>query len=96
MSALRSPGQLRRKTGRSGAAALRHGDVAGGQTGELVVKDDAGNAEHSRQIARELIGNDKVNFIGVGLTASALAVEPIVTAAKIPEVVMISALSTIT
>jgi branched-chain amino acid transport system substrate-binding protein len=82
-------------------AALRlymrqHGDVAGGRKIELIVKDDAGIPENSKRIAQELIGHGGVSFICVGLTASAIAVEPIATAEKIPEIVMISAMSMLT
>jgi branched-chain amino acid transport system substrate-binding protein len=51
----------------------QHGNVAGGKTVELIVKDDGGNVENSKRIAQELIDHDNIDFIGVGLTASALA-----------------------
>jgi branched-chain amino acid transport system substrate-binding protein len=74
----------------------QHGDVAGGRKIELIVKDDAGNAENSRQIAQELMRNEKVSFLGVGLTASAIAIGPIATGEKIPQIVLISAMSMLT
>jgi branched-chain amino acid transport system substrate-binding protein len=82
-------------------AALRlymqqHGDVAGGRKLELIIKDDAGIAENAKKIAQNLIDNDRVSVVGVGLTASALAIEPIATAKRIPQIAIISGMSTLT
>src|SRR3982074_3618796 len=45
------------------------GDTVAGKKIELVVKDDAGNAETTKRLAQELVVNDKVAFFaGFGLT----------------------------
>jgi len=73
-----------------------HGTVVAGKKIEFIVKDDGGSAENSKRIAQELLVNDKASFIGAGLTPSALAIAPIATQAKVPEVVMISGTSIVT
>jgi branched-chain amino acid transport system substrate-binding protein len=74
----------------------QHGDTVTGKTVELIVKDDAGVPDNARRLAQDLIANDKVNFLGAGLTASAMAMAPIATQAKIPTVVMASGSSVVT
>jgi branched-chain amino acid transport system substrate-binding protein len=75
----------------------QHGDTVAGKKVEVIVKDDAANPETSKRLAQELIVNDKVNFVvGFGVTPAALAVAPLATEAKIPEVVMAAGTSIIT
>ncbi len=75
----------------------QNGDKAGGKTIQLIVKDDDGVADATKRIAQELIVNDKVGVIaGFGLTPLALAAAPVATQAKVPEIVMAAATSTIT
>jgi len=89
-------------TGRQIEAATRlymqqKGDMAGGKKIQLIVKDDTGVADLTKRLAQELIVNDKVGVIaGFGLTPLALAAAPLATQAKVPEVVMAAATSTIT
>ena len=89
-------------TGRQMAAGARlymelHGDKIADKKIELVVKDDTGNPDVTKRIAQELVVNDKVAVLaGFGLTPGALAVAPIATEAKIPEIVMMAATSIIT
>jgi branched-chain amino acid transport system substrate-binding protein len=74
-----------------------HGDTVNGRKIELIVKDDGGIPDQSRRIAQELVVNDKVNVLaGMGLTPIALAIAPIATQSKTPEVVMLAATSIIT
>src|SRR5262245_58078305 len=74
-----------------------HGDTVAGKKIELIVKDDAAVPDNSKRIAQELVVNDKANvLIGMGLTPIALAVAPIATAAKVPEVVTLAGTSIIT
>jgi branched-chain amino acid transport system substrate-binding protein len=83
----------------SGAAQLymaRHGDAFAGKKIEFTVKDDAGAADNAKRLAQDLIDTDKVNFLGVGLTPSAIAMAPLATQAKIPTLVMASAASSVT
>src|SRR5215217_3276289 len=89
-------------TGRQIEAAAKlyvqqNGDMVAGKKIEIVVKDDAGVADTTKRLAQELIVNDKVGVIaGFGLTPLALAPAPLATQAKVPEIVMAAATSTIT
>jgi branched-chain amino acid transport system substrate-binding protein len=74
----------------------QHGDTVTGKKVELIVKDDASVPDNAERLAQELIVNDKVNFLGAGLTPSAIAMAPIATQAKIPTVVMASGASAVT
>lgn len=89
-------------TGRQIEAAAKlymaeHGTEVAGREIELVVKDDAGVADTTKRLAQELIVRDKVAVIaGFGLTPLALAAAPLATRAKVPEIVMAAATSSIT
>ena len=89
-------------TGRQIAAAAKlymelNGAVVAGKKIELVIKDDATVPETTKRVAQELIVNGKVKFIaGFGITPSALAVAPLATQAKVPEIVMAAGTSIIT
>jgi branched-chain amino acid transport system substrate-binding protein len=75
----------------------QHGNTVAGKNIQLIVKDDGGIADNSKRLAQELIVNEKVDFLaGFGLTPAALAVAPLATEAKIPEVVMGAGTSIIT
>ncbi len=74
----------------------QHGDTVAGKKIELIVKDDAGVPDNAKRLAEELIVNDKVNFLGAGLTPSAMAMAPIATQAKVPTVVMAAGASAVT
>jgi branched-chain amino acid transport system substrate-binding protein len=71
----------------------QHGDVVAGRRVEVIVKDDASVPDTAKRIAQDLIVNDKVAFLGVGVTPAALSIAPLVTEAKIPTVVMLSGAS---
>jgi branched-chain amino acid transport system substrate-binding protein len=89
-------------TGRQIEAAARlfmqqNGASVAGKTIELILKDDTGTPDVSKRLAQELIVNDKVAFVaGFGLTPIALAVAPLATQAKVPEIVMAAGTATIT
>jgi branched-chain amino acid transport system substrate-binding protein len=89
-------------TGVQIAAAIRlymaqHGDTVAGKKIQVIIKDDGAVAENSKRLAQELIVQDGVNFVvGFGVTPAALAVAPLATEAKIPEVVMAAGTSIIT
>jgi branched-chain amino acid transport system substrate-binding protein len=89
-------------TGVQISAAIRlymaqNGDTVAGKKIQLIVKDDGAVAENSKRLAQDLIVNEKVNFVaGFGVTPTALAVAPLATEAKIPEVVMAAGTSIIT
>jgi branched-chain amino acid transport system substrate-binding protein len=75
----------------------QHGTTVAGRKIEVILKDDAGTPDTTRRLAQELVVNDKVNILaGFGLTPLALATVPIATEAKVPELVMAAATSSIT
>jgi branched-chain amino acid transport system substrate-binding protein len=71
----------------------QHGDVVAGRKIQLIVHDDGGVADNARRLVQEMIVNDKVNVIGIGITPTALAIGPLVTEAKMPTLVMSSGAS---
>jgi branched-chain amino acid transport system substrate-binding protein len=87
--------------GKQIAAAARlyvqqHGPLVVGKKIELIFKDDGGVPDNSKRLAQELIVNEKVSILGVGLTPSALAIAPLATEGKIATVVMVSGTSIVT
>jgi len=73
-----------------------HGDTVAGKKIELIIKDDSGVPDVAKRVAQELLVNDKVRFLGGGLTPSAFAMAPLATESKVPEVVVISGTSAVT
>ena len=74
-----------------------HGDAVAGKTISLIVKDDTGAPDVTKRLAQELISNDGAKaLMGFGLTPLALAVAPVATEAKIPEIVTAAATAMIT
>jgi branched-chain amino acid transport system substrate-binding protein len=74
-----------------------HGASVAGKQIALIVKDDGGAADVTKRLAQELIGNDKAKaLMGFGLTPLALAVAPVATEAKVPEIVTAAATAMIT
>jgi branched-chain amino acid transport system substrate-binding protein len=87
--------------GKQVAAAARlyvqqHGPMVAGRKIELIFRDDGGVPDNSKRLAQELIVNDRVSVLGVGLTPSALAIAPLATEGKIATVVMVSGTSIVT
>jgi branched-chain amino acid transport system substrate-binding protein len=75
----------------------QHGDTVAGKKIEVIIKDDGALPDNSKRLAQELIVKDNVNFlVGFGVTPTALAVAPLATEAKIPEIVMAAGTSIIT
>jgi branched-chain amino acid transport system substrate-binding protein len=74
----------------------QHGDTVAGKKIQLIIRDDASVPDNAKRISQELIVNDKVNFLGAGLTPSAMAMAPIATQAKVATVVMVSGTSVVT
>jgi branched-chain amino acid transport system substrate-binding protein len=73
------------------------GDTVAGKKIQVILKDDAGNADSTKRLAQELVVNDKVNFLaGFGLTPLALSTAPIATEAKVPQIIMAAGTSIIT
>ncbi len=74
----------------------QHGDTIAGKKIELIIRDDASVPDNAKRLAQELIVNDKVNFLGAGLTPSAMSMAPIATEGKVATVVMVSGTSVVT
>jgi branched-chain amino acid transport system substrate-binding protein len=73
-----------------------HGDSVNGKKVEFVIRDDSSAAENALRLAQELVTKDKVAILtGFGNTPTALAVAPLSTRAKIPQVVMVASTSSI-
>ena len=69
-----------------------HGDTVAGKKIQLIVKDETGAPEVTKRLAEELITNDHAKaLMGFGLTPLALAVAPLATEAKVPEIVTAAA-----
>jgi branched-chain amino acid transport system substrate-binding protein len=84
--------------GRQLAGALmlyvqQHGTSVAGRKIELIVRDDSGVADNARRIVQEMIVNQKVGLVGIGITPTSLAIAPLVTEAKIPTLVLSSGAS---
>ena len=74
-----------------------NGTSIAGKKIELIIKDDGGQPDNAKRIAQELVVNDKVAVLaGLTFTPVALAVAPVATEAKVPEVVMAAGTSIIT
>jgi branched-chain amino acid transport system substrate-binding protein len=84
--------------GRQLAGALKlyvqqHGTEVAGRKLELIVRDDGGVADNARRIVQDMIVNDKVGLIGIGITPTSLAVASLSTEAKVPTLVLSSGAS---
>ena len=66
----------------------QHGDVVAGRRIEILMRDDGGVADNARRIVQEMIVNDKVALIGIGITPTSLAIAPLITEARIATVVL--------
>jgi branched-chain amino acid transport system substrate-binding protein len=74
----------------------QHGPMVAGKKIELIFRDDGGVPDNSKRLAQELIVNDRVSILGVGLTPSALAIAPLATEGRVATVVMVSGTSIVT
>ena len=89
-------------TGKQISAAIKlfmaqQGDTVAGKKVEVIVKDDAAVPDNTKRLAQELIVNDKVTYLaGFGITPAALAVAPLATESKTPEIVTAAGTSIIT
>jgi branched-chain amino acid transport system substrate-binding protein len=84
--------------GRQLQAALKlyiqqHGDTVAGRQIEITIRDDGGVADNARRLIQEMIVDQKVDILGVGITPSALAIAPLVTESKKATLVMSSGAS---
>src|SRR5271168_5459837 len=89
-------------TGKQESAAIKlfmaqQGDTVAGKKIELIIKDDGAVPDNTKRIAQDLIVNDKVTFLaGFGVTPAAMAVAPLATESKTPEIVTAAGTSIIT
>jgi branched-chain amino acid transport system substrate-binding protein len=89
-------------TGKQIAAAVKlfmsqNGDTVAGKKVELIIKDDGAVPDNTKRVAQDLIVNDKVTYLaGFGVTPAALAVAPLATESKTPEIVTAAGTSIIT
>jgi branched-chain amino acid transport system substrate-binding protein len=74
----------------------QHGDTVAGKKIEIILRDDTTVPDVAKRLAQELIVNDKIHILGVGITPAAMAIAPLASEAKIPEVVMVSGTSVVT
>jgi branched-chain amino acid transport system substrate-binding protein len=90
------------ENGRQMAAALKlyaqeHGTEVAGRKIEVLLRDDASVPDQAKRIAQEFLVNSKVAILaGYNPTPTALAVAPLATEAKIPEIVVGSSASVTT
>jgi branched-chain amino acid transport system substrate-binding protein len=74
----------------------QHGNTVAGKKIDLIIKDDQSVPDNAKRLAQELIVNEKVNFLGAGLTPSSMSMAPIATEGKVATVVMVSGTSVVT
>jgi branched-chain amino acid transport system substrate-binding protein len=84
--------------GRQLQAALKlymqqHGDTVAGRQIQLSIRDDGGVADNARRLIQEMIVDQKVDILGIGITPTALAIAPLVTESKKATLVMSSGAS---
>src|SRR5262249_58719336 len=79
-----------------GLKMQQQGAVVAGKKIEIILKADTTVADMGKRLAQELIVNEKVHILGVGITPTAMAIAPLATEAKVPEVVMVSGTSVVT
>jgi branched-chain amino acid transport system substrate-binding protein len=90
------------ENGKQMSAALKlfieqNGTTVAGKKIEVILRDDGGVADQAKRIAQELVVNEKVAILaGYNPTPTALAVAPIATEAKIPQIVTGSSASVTT
>jgi len=74
----------------------QHGNTVAGKKIEIVLKDDTAVPDMAKRLAQELIVNEKVNILGVGITPVAMAIAPLATESKTATVIMVSGTSVVT
>ena len=87
--------------GRQLQAALKlymeqHGDTVAGRQIQITIRDDGGVADNARRLIQEMIVNQKVDILGIGITPTALAIAPLATESKKATLVLSSGASVTT
>jgi branched-chain amino acid transport system substrate-binding protein len=73
--------------GRQATTAIKlymeqHGDTVAGRKIQLTIRDDGGVADVAHRIVQDMIVNDRVDIVGIGITPTSLAVAPLITQSK--------------
>jgi branched-chain amino acid transport system substrate-binding protein len=73
--------------GRQATTAIKlymeqHGDTVAGRKIQLTIRDDGGVADVAHRIIQDMIVNDRVDIVGIGITPTSLAVAPLITQSK--------------
>lgn len=72
------------------------GDTVAGRKIEFILRDDRGAPENANRFAQELIAQDRVSILtGFGNTPAALSAAAFAAKAKVPQVIMVAATSSI-
>ena len=84
--------------GRQLQAALKlymeqHGDTVAGRQIQITIRDDGGVADNARRLIQEMIVNQKVDILGIGITPTALAIAQLATESKKATLVLSSGAS---
>ena len=84
--------------GRQSQAALKfymqqHGDSVASRQIQITIRDDGGVADNARRLIQEMIIDQKVDILGIGITPTSLAIAPLVTESKKATLVMSSGAS---
>ena len=84
--------------GRQLQAALKlymqqHGDIVAGRQIQITIRDDGGIADNARRLIQEMIVDQKVDILGIGITPTALAIAQLATESKKATLVMSSGAS---
>ena len=84
--------------GRQLQAALKlymqqHGDTVAGRQIQITIRDDGGVADNARRLIQEMIVDQKVDILGIGITPTALAIASLATESKKATLVMSSGAS---
>jgi len=84
--------------GRQLQAALKlymeqHGDTVAGRQIQITIRDDGGVADNARRLIQEMIVDQKVDVLGIGITPTALAIAQLATESKKATLVLSSGAS---
>jgi branched-chain amino acid transport system substrate-binding protein len=87
--------------GRQLQAALKlymqqHVDTVAGRQIQITIRDDGGVADNARRLIQEMIVDQKVDILDIGITPTALAIAPLATESKKATLVMSSGASVTT
>jgi branched-chain amino acid transport system substrate-binding protein len=71
----------------------QHGDTVAGRQIQITIRDDGGVADNARRLVQEMIVDQKVDILGIGITPTSLAIAPLVTESRKATLVMSSGAS---